>query len=423
MLHVRGSTYWLKRRVPRRYASVERRDTVWVSLKTDSRHHAEQKAAIVWDEFLASWEARLAGDAPEADRRYDAARHLADLRGFQYLPAAAVAQLPVSELLERVEAVQRPDGTPDRREARAVLGGVAEVPITVSRALELYWQLADDRLRGKSADQARRWRNPRIKAVRNFTNVVGDKPLGEISGDDMIAFRSWWLDRMQEANLSANSANKDLVHLGDVLKTVNEMKRLGLDLPLSGYMLKEGEATTRPPFGTDWIRERLLAPGALDGLNAEARAIVLGMVNTGYRPSEGAALTPDDIRLDAEVPHIRIEPGRDRQLKTVQSRRAIPLVGVSLDAFQAFPAGFPRYRESSASLSGLVNKVLRHRGLLESPRHSLYSLRHSFEDRLLEAGVDERIRRDLMGHSLGRQRYGDGGSLAYRRDVLARIAL
>ena len=43
-------------------------------------------------------------------------------------------------------------------------------------------------------------------------------------------------------------------------------------------------------------------------------------------------------------------------------------------------------------------------------------------DRLLRAGVDDRVRRDLMGHSLNRERYGQGGGLAFKAEMLQRIA-
>ncbi|MEO9515208.1 MAG: integrase, partial [Paracoccaceae bacterium] len=104
------------------------------------------------------------------------------------------------------------------------------------------------------------------------------------------------------------------------------------------------------------------------------------------------------------------------------SKRVIPLVGVSLEAMRAFPNGFPTYRESDATLSATVSKYLRANGLMESDKHVMYSLRHSFEDRLLRAGVDDRVRRDLMGHSLDRERYGQGGGLAFKAKMLQRIA-
>jgi integrase len=326
----------------------------------------------------------------------------------------------VQEVVKRIEAIPVRANQPDVVEAAALLGTVEKPCITVSKALELYWDLAREKAFGVSEDQLRRRKAPRQKAIKTFVAVVGDKDIASMSRDDMLDFRQYWLDRIEAGEVTANSANKDLIHLGEVLKTLNRIKRLGLSLPLGELSFKEGEARTRPPFSTDSIKTRLLAPGALDGLNAEARGLVIGMINTGYRPSEGAALTVDTIRLDCDVPHISIAPG-GRQLKSHYARRLIPLTGVSLDAFRQFPEGFPRYR-NRAGLSAVVNKFLRMNGLLETPGHSCYSLRHSFEDRMLAAGIDDRIRRDLFGHRLDRERYGKGASLEHVARLVAGIA-
>lgn len=412
----------LRKRVPRRYALVEPREYVWISLHTDLEDVAKRKAAGVWDEMLEAWEAKLHGDHGDAEARFEAAKDLAAIRGYRYLPAAEVAKLPRKELFERLSKVKRNDGTVDKAEATALLGGAKKPDITINRALDLYWTLAQDKTIGKSEDQIRRWRNPRIKAIKNLVNLIGDKPIAQITPDDMLDFREWWLEKMQAEGLTANSVNKDLSHISTVLKTVNKMKRLGLMLPLSDLSVKNGAKVTRPAFSRAWIEDVLLKPGALDGLNEEARAILLGMVNTGYRPSEGASLTAAQIKLDAEVPHISIEPV-GRQLKSQYARRKIPLLGVSLEAFKAFPNGFPRYGDKSATLSATVNKFLREHKLLETPDHSMYSLRHGFEDRMLAAGIDDRIRRDLFGHSLTRERYGQGASLEQARELLLPVAI
>lgn len=421
---VKGTLY-LYKRVPKRYASVEPRRFIWISLHTDSPSEAKTKEAATWDQMVAAWEAKLADDSTDAEQRFAAARDLAEARGFRYMRADQVAKLPLQELRGRFEAVpgfkDQPD-SPDMIEAAAILGGAKEPPLTVSKALDLYWTLAKDKALGKSEDQLRRWKNPRMKAVRNFIAVVGDKAIKDISGDDMLDFRNWWMERLEEEDLTPNSANKDLIHLGDVLKTMNRMKRLGLVLPLTDLSFRQGEGKTRPPFSAKWIKEKLMKAGALDGLNPEARAIVLAMVNTGCRPSELAALTANTIRLDHNVPHISIEP-EGRQVKSKYARRMIPLLGVSLEALRAFPEGFPRYRESSASLSATVNKFMRENGLMESDNHTLYSLRHSFEDRMLAAGIDDRIRRDLFGHRLTRERYGDGASLEQKQQMLQAATL
>lgn len=418
----RGGTYQLRKRVPRRYQSVETRSSIWISLHTDSATIAKLKADQAWTQLVEMWEARLAGKSDDADARYAAVQELARVRGFRYLEVDAVAKLPVEAIIDRVEAVPDAGEGSDKVEASALLGTVRKPEITVEGALELYWTLAKEKTFGKSPDQLRRWRNPRLKAVRNFVSVVGNKEIGAITRDDMLDFRQFWLDRIETGDVTPNSANKDLIHLTDILKTVNTMKRLGIDLPIGELSFREGEKRTRPPFSVSWIKSRLLAPGALDGLNDEARAILLGMVNTGYRPSEGAALTAQTIRLDHAVPHISIEAD-GRQLKTPHARRIIPLAGVSLEAFQAFPKGFPRYQSNSSTLSATVNKFLGENGLLETPEHSFYSLRHSFEDRMLAANIDDRIRRDLFGHRLDRERYGKGASLEQLAELVSGIAL
>lgn len=392
-----------------------------MSLHTDSESVAMQRAPAIWAELIEAWEAKLAGATAEADQRLAAAKELADRRGYRYLHAPEVAKLPLEELLSRVEAVTTPRGRIDPQQAEALLGGVAKPSITVTGALDRYWTVAMAKTAGKSKDQIRRWENPRKKAVAEFVKAVGDLEISKITTADLMTFKTRLTERLLSGEITAGSANKDLIHLISTIRDVARVNDIALKFNSEKMMFKEGEDNHRPPFTSKWITEQLLAPGALDGLNAEARCIMLGMVNTGYRPSEGAMLTGSQIKLDHNIPHIRIEPV-GRTLKNKNSRRIIPLVGVSLEAFRQFPNGFPRYADNP-SLSDTVNKFLRENNLLQSDRHSLYSLRHSFEDRLLAAGVDERIRRDLMGHALKRERYGDGADLEHMQRVVKSIML
>ncbi|MDJ0823782.1 MAG: phage integrase SAM-like domain-containing protein [Paracoccaceae bacterium] len=424
----RNGTFHLVKRVPVRFRSVEPRRQIWLTLNTDSLRGAEKKAPAVWETQVTAWEAMLDGNTDVAEERYEAAKRLAKARGYRFLGVEQVARLPLPEVLSRIDATFE-QGKADRLTAEALLGGAAKPEITMSRALELFWTVAADQTRGKSPDQLRRWRNPRMKAFRNFIDVVGDLPVGQVTGDNMLDFRDWWWERIQNEGLTPNSANKDFTHIASVLRLLNKRKRWGLALPLEGLAFSEDKARIRPPLPADWIREHMLAPGALDGLNTEARCIFLGMVNTGYRPSEGAALPPEAIRLDTGIPHIEITAA-NRSLKTSASRRVIPLAGVSLEAFRQCPGGFPRYMDNPG-LSSTINKFMRANRLYPDPiiidgepvEHTMYSLRHAFEDRLLDHDVDERIRRDLMGHTLNRERYGKGASLEKLHEIVTRIAL
>ncbi|WP_332872048.1 DUF6538 domain-containing protein [Pseudogemmobacter bohemicus] len=84
----RSKIYYIKRRVPVRYQRVEERPWYVASLKTDSLREAEAKAAVVWENCIQGWEARLSGRSYDALARFESARDLAQTRGFAYLPAS-----------------------------------------------------------------------------------------------------------------------------------------------------------------------------------------------------------------------------------------------------------------------------------------------------------------------------------------------
>lgn len=417
----RGKSYSLKKRVPLEYRSVEPRVEIWISLKTDSPKEAAAKAVDVWAQMLEGWQAMLSGNSDDAAERYKAARDIAKQRGFRFLPVDRVAALPIGEIIARVNAAKGPDGRLDMTLAAGVLGTAKKPTLTLSKALEAYWELAVDKMKGKSEDQIRRAKNPRKKAFKNLIDTVGDIDLNELTAAEMQDFRQWWWDKIEAEGLEPASGNKDFTYIASTIRRVNTSKMLGLTLPFEGIRFDTTPEESRLPFSETWLREKICATGALKGLNTEARCVLLGMVNTGYRPSEGQSLGRAQIRLDADIPHLSIEPV-GRTLKTAASRRIIPLAGVSLEAFKACPDGFPRYAHT-ATLSGTVNKFLRENGLLETSDHTLYGLRHSFEDRLLDRDVDERIRRDLMGHALSRERYGKGASLEKLAAIVQSIAI
>lgn len=212
-------SYFIVRRTPKRYHSVEHRKQIWLSLNTDSLKTAEKKAQGAWEQMLRGWEAKLAGDTKEAEARYDAAREIAKAHGFGYLPIDRVAQLPLEQIMDRVEAVHDKSGKPNLIDASALLGTVPKPTLTASRALEEYWSLARDKEIGKSEEQIRRGRNPRIKAFRNFEKVCGDPDISEITQDMMLDFREWLLDRVMKGQVTANTANKDLIHFCSVLSS------------------------------------------------------------------------------------------------------------------------------------------------------------------------------------------------------------
>ena len=204
--------------------------------------------------------------------------------------------------------------------------------------------------------------------------------------------------------------------------------------PYAGVSLRDRhkKKNRKLEIPVSWIEEKGLVPGAFDGLNAEARDILLISMETGCRQSEIHDLPPGSIVLDAEIPHIVIAnvEGKDgqtgREVKNAHSVRKVPLMGIALAAAQRHPDGFPRYRDSR-SYSNTMNKFLRENGLMPSPKHTVGGLRHTWESRFKAIGVETDVRGELMGHSvaqaLGRPWYGDEMPLLMKLKLMRKVEL
>lgn len=431
IINDRGRYYWVKR-VPKRFAGLVRGadgqpvTQVRQALHTDSLPEAKIKAAQVEAARIAEWEAMAAGDAGSARKHYEAARKLAQARGFPYTPMPALTEGDIGDLVARVLSLAeggRLTASPAITEA--VLGAVPEVMPTLPDVLTEYYDLTKTRHLKKSESQRHKWKLPRERAVRNFVDVTGKGavPVSEITRADALQFRRWWSGRV-EKGMKVESANKDFGHLQEIFSTWTELTNTELANPFTKLRLDGKDEHAKPAFSREWVRTKILAPGALDGLNDEARDVLLITLNTGLRPSEITDAPLEDFEVKANVPFLRVAP-HGRELKVAHTKRDIPLLGVALEAARRIVArgGISRYRHKAGSWSACVNKYLAENGLKESQRHTAYSVRHYVENALLAAKVDDRVRADILGHKYHRPSYGDGGALVGRRDALELIAL
>ncbi len=196
--------------MPKRYAGIDDRESVLICLHADSETVAKSRA--VWDEMIEGWEAKLAGRSDDAAVPLAAAKELAARRGFQYMPIREVAHLPANDLLARIEALLTSKGKIDKQVMEAVLGVIPPPPLKASGALVEFWRVANERTLGKSDDQIRRWRNPRIKAFGDFIAAAGDKTITEITTNDLTHFKAALFARVKAGKISTQSANKELIH-------------------------------------------------------------------------------------------------------------------------------------------------------------------------------------------------------------------
>ncbi|MEW8332978.1 MAG: site-specific integrase, partial [Candidatus Thiodiazotropha sp.] len=183
--------------------------------------------------------------------------------------------------------------------------------------------------------------------------------LNKVTRTDILQYRQWWLERIQNEGIAAATVNKNIMYARDVLQAVALAHEIETDFDIlfAKIRLKELEQS-RPPFEASYVQEVLLSPDRLSGLNPEAQLLVFAMADTGARESELIGLREEDIFLDEEIPHIWIRPQKNRSLKTVTSERKIPLVGSSLCAFKQLPSGFVHYSNAD-TISTTINKYMR----------------------------------------------------------------
>lgn len=416
----RNDYYYYNRNVPTIYRDLDSRINIRVALNTTCRKTALRKAIALDMEVEAYWQSLFTEGQCHDVKRFGKIVHIARQMGFSYKPMQEVLGLPLQELVSRVLPLQ--EATP--KQVEAALGAKVELGLRLSQVLDKYWDFTKDRILNKSPNQIRKWRNPRIRAMDNFITVVGDKYFKDLSKPDTTTFRNWWIKRVENEQMNPESANKEFVNLKGILDVVAEQENIDLDVRalFRKTKLQTSFTQARLPFTCDQIRT-ILQSQKLQNMNDEGKWFLFAISETGARSSEIVGLMSEDIVLNVPIPYISIKNREKRMLKTPHSERIIPLVGYALDAFKAMPNGFPKYRDKPDNMTNAVNKFLRENKLLPSDKHSVYSFRHSFQDRILSVNAPDRVQAELMGHKFNRPKYGNGASLELKREWLDRVCV
>jgi integrase len=161
------------------------------------------------------------------------------------------------------------------------------------------------------------------------------------------------------------------------------------------------------------------------------KLVALVQLNTGMRLSEPIFARREDLMLNHSIPHLWVRKNALSDRKTKTSIRAIPLVGVSLDAARVLDKIaeraqsewlVPRYARDNGntSCSAIINKYLRD---LEFRSHMF---RHALIDRLKSCNdIPTRLAESITGHSSGGSDFNTYGTVGYtleqKLEVLQRI--
>jgi len=307
LLKKKNGRYFYHRRIPDDIREYDPRPYVRIALRTNSEREATRRIVTQNDKLEAYWQKLVATGQRHSDVLYQNVVERARLFGFSYLPAQQVATAPIEDIYERVRHVTAHNNNPHHTEA--VLGGIPTPKVKLSVALAKFWLLARDKTVHKSPDQLRKWKTPRERAIDNLINCIGDKDVTKITRDDMLKFRDEWIDRIEAEKLVKNSANKNFSQIKVIVDTLNKNLKLGIDVSeiFGNLSLGEDDRGTRPPFETEWLLNKLLIQHNFRDLNAQAMWCLFAFAETGAGLAEQTSLMPEDICLDASIPHVDIK--------------------------------------------------------------------------------------------------------------------
>ena len=311
-----------------------------MSLRTDSLIEARARHTLTYRALHQAWEARLRGQVgPAPCFPWEGRAHPTDdvesVSRADFPPDPAIRIL--LELLEKiVEGRLSPGGAAPLGHGKLPRLLVSEMPAVNER-------IRADRIAAKNGRQLREWRNKYLRATEAFITVVGNRFMAEITSQVAQAYRTYWDRKRETDQLTTQYVNKQIAYMAQLVDSFYkdaELLPTDYNNPFSGLALErlgseirqeEGRKLTLPAA---WIRDVLLNPACMAGLNDEARDIAIVCAETGARITEVVDLSPDDIDIGHEIPHLRllmVEEGEHRrELKNVASTRdptSRPIVG------------------------------------------------------------------------------------------------
>lgn len=432
---LRNGIWHLRMRVPSRYKSVESKSELHRSLYTGDFEEAITRRGVIKNQVLAELNAKLAGKDPSPANHFEAIAQLATSRNFTYRTANELHTAGPAAIMERVLNLFGNKDTAQSEAATALLGGIERPKLTITEVAEKMHQWYPENVKNKAAKAKKTWKAQWTRPASKVVNLLGYDPVfHEISRSEAVSLRDALKDRVIDEDMLGKSAQKELRLLNTLWERFHD--HLGVDdreMPPSpfynlgkGFGALDDEDSRKLEVPTEIIRDKIVAPGALEFMNDELRDITLVLAETGARQSEITDLPPHSIFLDDPIPHcwVRKETGEwAREIKNRPSKRKIPLVGVALEAFQRNPDGFPRYRYKG-TYSAAANKVLHEKKILPEDI-TIGGLRHTFETRMEDAGYQNDVRAGMMGHSVkkarGREVYGNEMPLEKKLAILHNV--
>ena len=292
---------------------------------------------------------------------------------------------------------------------------------TLQDALDLYLRLHKKRNDAKFVTYQQR-------AFKTLADVTGDKDMASFGRSDARAY----VENSLKAKVATGTIRRRMGVMAAVFTTWRIERDKQQTNPFERLAIPgEGEdKKARVPFSSF---ELCALEAVCRSKDDDLRWALALLADTGARLAEVVGLSMSDIALDAEVPHIVIQPQPWRSLKNAFSARSVPLVGSALwaarrivdTAKEGQGFAFPRYTSATdcraTAASGALTAWIRRQGLDHVP----HELRHTMADRLRDVQCPKDIRYAIDGHAAqdAGDDYGRGFGLKVKREWLDKVVL
>ena len=244
-----------------------------------------------------------------------------------------------------------------------------------------------------------------IKAILPF---FGDRQVIRLNRNDAVEFRAW---RMRQKQLTDATVNRSLSTLRHILYWAVDEQLIQAN-PLTRLRLVK-ERRLRRPVMTLSEEDRVL-----EALPDYLRRIVICALDTGMRRGEVLRQRWEDVDLARKllmVTKSKTIEGEGREIPLTDRLYRLLSKEAARDGIVFTMRGAPLSWIRKGWLGALKRAELRH--------FRIHDLRHTFNTRLMEAGVIQDVRMALMGHSGGSRVHSTYTHVEFpvKREAIARL--
>jgi len=151
--------------------------------------------------------------------------------------------------------------------------------------------------------------------IKYVINLLGDRPLENYSSSDAASFRDYLLQK----GLTVSSVKRNFSTIKSIINLTILENGLEINNPFSRtYMPEIEDKQYRESIPINIIKHIQSLCREYDD---DLRWLIALLSDTGMRLGEGVGLLKSDLKLDCDMPHIRLIPHQWRRLKTRTSER------------------------------------------------------------------------------------------------------